>query len=542
MQATNLTHQKWIIGPGPIIQAVLDKLEFSSLLGKFVKNERYVSALEVLVRSILVAPSALYRIPEWNSLFESGEGSPLKLDDDVIGRALDALFACDRATLQTRLTIKTVERYKIDTGTIHNDSTTVKFYGAYKSQSPKAIQLKRGHSKDHRPDLKQLVYNLSVTEDGTIPVHFKCFDGNRTDDTIHIETWLTLRGILGRADFLYVADSKLCTSENMRTIDKEGGRFVTIVPDTRRETADFAESCFESEVRWLPLTRRQVAGKKDCFDVFQVAEGTHQLREGFRIFWYRSSEKRRRDAESRKERIDQALEKLGSIDTERRRGPKSEKTLKKRAHAILSRYSAEQWIDFEVRIKESEEFKKRTRGKPTPDASYRRIVKKQPYLVVSKNFGNIAQSETLDGIFPLATNAKLDAKETLNAYKYQPHLEKRFSWTKSDYQVAPVFLKKNARIEALMFACYIADLVAAIIQRQLRVAMKSRNIRQLQTLPEERPSETPTWEQLQRLFAHHAKYHITQNGNLLTTFWDKLSDHQQKVLNLLRIPLSAYSG
>jgi len=319
-----------------------------------------VRALEVLVKNILIAPSALYRIPEWASSFEPEKMAGSGLKDDVIGRALDKLFFCDRATLQTQLTVKTVDEYEVDTSKIHNDSTSIKFYGAYKGQSPKAVKLKRGHSKDHRPDLKQLVYNLSVTEDGTIPVHFKCYDGNRTDDTIHIETWLTLRGILGRADFLYVADSKLCTSGNMRKIDQEGGRFVTIVPETRLETKDFATSCFESEVRWLPLTRQQSTRKKGAYDVFQIAEGFHQLAEGFCLFWYRSSEKRRRDAESRKERIEAALEKLGEIDTERRRGPKSENALLKAAQKILARCGAEKWVDIEVRTREVEEFKKNT--------------------------------------------------------------------------------------------------------------------------------------------------------------------------------------
>lgn len=542
MQVKDLKHNKWQIGPVPIIDQVLDRLEFSQVVGTFISNERYVTAIEVLVKSILISPSALYRIPHWASLYEAQTMGGSTLKDDVLGRALDRLFACDRATLQTQLTLKTLEKYHVDTSQIHNDSTTVKFYGAYKRQSSKSVQLKRGHSKDHRPDLKQLVYNLSVTGDGAVPVHFKCYDGNRTDDTIHIETWLTLRGIVGRADFLYVADAKLCTSGNMRKIDQEGGRFVTVVPETRLETKDFAIQCFQSEVRWLALTRRPSTRAKSADDIFEVAQGVQQLAEGFRVYWYRSSEKRRRDADSRKERIELALDKLAEIDTTRRRGPKSESALLKAAQKILVRYQAENWIDIETRTREIEEFKKSTRGKHTADAIYRRVVKKQPYLVVTKNYTNMAQSEACDGIFPLTTNAKLDAKQTLLAYKYQPHIEKRFSWIKSDYQVSPVFLKKTERIEAIMFACYMADLIAAIIQRQLRVAMKAKGMATINTLPEERPSATPTWEQIQRLFANHAKYTLTNNDSVLATFWDELNEHQRKVLNLLQVPLSAYTG
>jgi transposase len=262
----------------------------------------------------------------------------------------------DRATLQTQLTLACVDAYALDTSIIHNDSTTIKFYGAYKAQSRNAAQLKRGHSKDHRPDLKQLVYNLSITEDGAVPVHFKCHDGNKTDDTLHIETWLTLRGLLQRSDFLYVADAKLCTAENMGKIDKDGGRFVTIVPDTRAETQRFAELCYQSQVRWQALTRRESTRRKGKYDVFQIAEGFYQLDEGFRLFWYRSSEKRQRDEQSRRERIEAALEKLDQLQRERRRGPKTARALLNAATKVVQRYQVAPWLNLETRTREEEQW------------------------------------------------------------------------------------------------------------------------------------------------------------------------------------------
>lgn len=50
-----------------------------------------------------------------------------------------------------------------------------------------------GHQQDHRPDLKQLVFSLSISSDGAVPVHYKTYSGNRTDDTTHIERWATVR-------------------------------------------------------------------------------------------------------------------------------------------------------------------------------------------------------------------------------------------------------------------------------------------------------------------------------------------------------------
>ena len=55
-----------------------------------------------------------------------------------------------------------------------------------------------GYSKDHRPDLKQLLFILTTDADGGVPVQFRTADGNTNDSITHIETWTTLRS-RGRA-------------------------------------------------------------------------------------------------------------------------------------------------------------------------------------------------------------------------------------------------------------------------------------------------------------------------------------------------------
>ncbi len=186
-----------------------------------------------------------------------------------------------------------------------------------------------------------------------------------------------------------------------------------------------------------------------------------------------------------------------------------------------------------VTVREEESFIKNSRGKRTEQATYRRIVKNIPVLIFTKNKEQIARSKAMDGIFPLTTNTSLTAKEVLEAYKYQPHIEKRFSGIKSDFYIAPAFLKKVERVEALMFVIYLADLVAALIQRELRRAMSDKGIECLTTLPEGRPTKTPTWEQAQRLFSQHSKYEISQNDHLIKTFWDELTEPQLQILDLL---------
>jgi transposase len=98
-----------------------------------------------------------------------------------------------------------------------------------------------GHSKDHRPELKQFVLTLTVSADGAVPHAHRLLDGNVTDDQTHIETWDGLVARDGRSDldFLYVADCKLATREQMAHIHSRAGRLVSILPAlTRRGRSD----------------------------------------------------------------------------------------------------------------------------------------------------------------------------------------------------------------------------------------------------------------------------------------------------------------
>jgi hypothetical protein len=89
-----------------------------------------------------------------------------------------------------------------------------------------------------------------MSADGNVPVAFRCTDGNASDSRTHIETWNALRTVAGRADFLYVADSKLCSRENMDYIDRAGGRFVTVLPRTRLEDQEFRKWIQTNTPNW----------------------------------------------------------------------------------------------------------------------------------------------------------------------------------------------------------------------------------------------------------------------------------------------------
>jgi transposase len=227
----------------PIINAFIKRMELRELLALYLpskKNLKYphADAILLFVRNILLERQPLYKLSEWAARFDPhlvglADAPPSLLNDDRVGRSLDVLFDSDRASMLTNIVLKVVDEFSIDLSQLHNDSTTVTVYGEYKdSRSARkgktSIALAQGYNKDFRPDLKQLLFTLTVSRDGAVPIHYKGYDGNTTDDQTHIYTWEALRRLTGRSDFIYVADSKLCTRKQTSYITKEGGRFITV--------------------------------------------------------------------------------------------------------------------------------------------------------------------------------------------------------------------------------------------------------------------------------------------------------------------------
>src|SRR5206468_4649382 len=114
-------------------------------------------------------------------------------------------------------------------------------------------------------------------------------DGNTNDSQTHIETWEAIRELAGRADFLYVADSKLCTRENMDYIDRRGGRFVTVLPRSRLEDREFREWIQTHEPAWEKVwDRPNPRRRRGLRDRWYVVRAELPSREVWPVIWVHS--------------------------------------------------------------------------------------------------------------------------------------------------------------------------------------------------------------------------------------------------------------
>src|SRR5215510_16054985 len=148
MQAENLRLHALRVGALPILNCIIERMALAEELTLALKNSGYAEALLALIKNILVERNALYAVGEWAALYDAGLVAQSRVGDDKLGRALDRLFAADRATLQTRIVLAAIKGFDLEMSRIHNDTTSVTVSGAYDTQSRKAVQLKRGHNKE----------------------------------------------------------------------------------------------------------------------------------------------------------------------------------------------------------------------------------------------------------------------------------------------------------------------------------------------------------------------------------------------------------
>ena len=549
------------LGPLPLVNHFLERMGLAALLEKHVptgdKRCRvpHAQALGVLVRSIVVEREPIYRAQETVHGFAAGlfgvaaEDSE-SLSDDRLGRALDRLFEADRAALLTEVVLAVAKRFAVQLQRLHNDSTSISFCGQYRegrvSQSGKrAPAITYGYSKDHRPDLKQLLFILTTDADGGVPVQFRTADGNTNDSVTHIETWTTLRAVAGRADFLYVADSKLCSFDNLSFIDRAGGRFVTVLPRSRREDKHFRKLLqTESpawEIVWDRPNARRRDGTRDVWSVYRDPLGTA---EGFSLIWVWSTLLTLRQQARRHRNIATATEALTDL---RRRILGLRSRIRGRARIdlevdmILEKHRVRRYLKVKRIPRPEHTFKQKLRGRPGPDTEYRRVTLRRYDLQWSVDQAAIDFDKKSDGMYPLICNDRnLTAVQVLEAHKGQPTIEKRFEQIKTVHQIAPVFLKNPGRIEALFTLYFLALLVQALIERELRLAMQRERIKELPIYPEQRLCKRPTTEQILRLFSLTERHTLFRDDKTIQSFPPQLTDIQLQTLDLLGVPVKAF--
>jgi len=543
------------VGALPILDRFLKRLRIDQFLRKHLpradRRSRVptATALLLLLRNLLISREPLYGVGAWAARYDTHwlgltDTQLSALNDDRVGRALDSLFDADVAALALDVAAHAVGEFDVTLDELHNDSTTVTFHGDYENADRERtlrgklrLAVTWGHNKDHRPDLKQLLYILTVSGDGAVPVHFRVESGNATDDRSHVATWDLLCKLTGRNDFLYVADCKLATAENMAHIHGQGGRFLSVLPRTRNEDAAFRARVLLGKVDW-----RHIHDKRDdngnLVDQFSTSEPAGQSAEGHRLIWYHSRRKAELDFAARLARLKRAVERLDEL-RQKLGSPRTRYRLKAKVltavEAILQESSVGAWITVEVKEERTPKLQQEKRGRPGKQTKY---VKKGDdvrfELTHQVDVQRLTEEAKCDGIFPLITNEwSLSELQLMLAYKQQPAIERRFEQMKTEFVVAPVYLKETSRIQALLCVYFFVLLMESLLERQLRRAMAAKEIEGLPLYPEGRACRRPTARKVIDLFEDVQRHVLVAGKEPPVEFTTELTRLQRRILRLL---------
>lgn len=548
---SKIEHKKYFIGAHPIIQLFAERLKVGEIIRSHIKQDLRLQVpveqtLNALIHNVLTSPRPMYEIADWLAPIDEGIlgiDDPHLIQDDRVGKSLESFYNGKHKDVFFRLALRAIKEFKLDCRRIHQDTTTITFSGKYAGWTAREF-MTYGKNKDHRPDLKQLVLGLSVSGDGAVPLLHQIYDGNKTDDRVHVENHSRVRKLLGRSDFIYVADCKLATEENLSKIALCNGLFVTVMPRTWKEDAQFRERLRRGDkIKWsLILSKKNNRNPESKHDRYEVATGEYEAN-GHTVYWIHSSQKAENDAQTRARHIESALEELRRVQSKLNKYSLRTKVgIKSALKRILRQYQCEKWID--CRIYAHRQFKTvhKNIGRPKADQKGKKTWDQYFSLTFELNRDAIEREISTDGVFPLITNVQKEMhgpKGILEIYKFQAFLEKNHSKLKTWQDVTPVLLKKGERVVAYLHIHVIALMISSLIERELRLAMKKNAVEHLPLYPEERHCPYPTTFDIVRAFRNVERYEVVENDKV-TVFPAQLNKIQRQILKLLEVPMSLY--
>jgi transposase len=375
----------------------------------------------VLVMSRLCEPSSELHIAEdfyRTTALEDLLGLPCEqVNDDRLYRALDRLLPHKRA-IEEHLQKRLGELFDLEYDLLLYDVTST-FFEGLAERNPQA---KRGHSRDHRPDCKQVCIALVVTREG-VPLSYEVFDGNRVDVTTVEEIVGAMEARFGLADRVWVMDRGMMSRKNISWLQKTGRKYV--LGASRQEVK-----------RW----RQQIVDESGWQTVREGVEAK-LARDGAETFVLCRSAERRQKEKAMHERfalrIEEGLGRLGRrIHKARRkldRGP-----LERQIGRLLERNSRAAGRYLATLVEDQ-----------NLPAGLRLDWSIRPEWEDLSRFS--------EGCYVLRTNVNDWNAETLwQTYIQLTQAESAFRIQKTELSIRPVWHQKKERVQAHIFVCFLA--------------------------------------------------------------------------------------
>lgn len=458
-----------VLGALPVAARFCERLDIRGIVDRAcpVRDVALVShgrVIETLIANRLTSPSPLVHVEDWARQWAVEEVfgvEPSWLNDDRIGRALDAI-APHLDGIIGSIGAQAIGEFGLDVARLHWDMTSISLHGDYDTLDDAFAQPSYGHPKDRRPDLKQIQTGLAVTGDGGVPILHRAFDGKAGEVNQVVGAMESLRAMCGERSFLLVGDSKLVSFENLRQIIAAGVTFIAPASKLYIGAEVLAACDWDAAAPVDYVAQRDVDKPADRRGRYRVLDDTwtmpspknvkHSGLDLRRVFVWSSADA---DAavKARTKKLERARGDLEALT--RGLGGRHYPTVDQ-VHARLTTIATKRRVGDYLRADVGVD----PSGKPT--------------LAWHFDQAALDAEAATDGWYCLLTNldaTDVDAGEVLARYKGQEVVERRYGNFKGPLAVAPVLLKNNRRIEALLSVICLALLIFCLAEREARRAI-----------------------------------------------------------------------
>jgi len=436
-----------------------------------------------------------------------------------LGRTLDEVNTYGSDLLFSELALVVCRQEAIDQRFNHLDTTSFSLTGDYVPESDQqAIAITHGYSKDHRPDLKQAVLELMVSQDGGVPLMSKTWDGNASDSQIFQDRAKALLSTFAQSPTprYLIADSKLYSKDNAAQLKPLG--FITRIPDTRTFVSQVIRQALREDT-WQALD--------DTTRYHRLELGHYGMAQRWFVICSEAATQRAEKSVSKAQKHEfEAIDKqLFHLQARRFESQQS-------AQAALAAL-AESWRYHHVASTELSEHK-RYAGKGRPSVTP--PIKASAWQMQAKvrpNAEAIRQSKQHKGCFVLGTNIEADGlkdEEVIAAYNAQSQVEGGFRFLKDPlFFVSSLFVKKPTRIQGLLMVMTLALLVYSVAQRRLRQEL----VRHKESLPNQinQLTQRPTLRWVFQLLEGINRVRVSVQGQIHDLI-EGLNEVQIKILRL----------
>ena len=452
------------------IAKIIDDAHPKQSLDKHISYGKLVEAM--ILNGLGFVGRTLHMYPEYfaERPVERLLGKGIKaehINDDALGRCLDQLYETGVSDLYQTLSAHVVKHLNLPCEGLNLDSTSIHVDGNYEHNGDsKAVRIVRGYSRDHRPELNQVVLNLITENQAGIPVYMQAVSGNINDNEgfkniikQHIKSLKAAQNCR-----YFIGDAALYTAESIQSLNEQGQLFISRAPQKLKQvkaaivqqdslsfehldngySAAWLESDYgQVKQRWL-LVRSEQAKKREHHTLDKrMLKGSNSSLESFKKL--------------SRQRFSCTLD--------------ADKALQAwlKAQNVVDITSSE--------IIEHPIFKRRGRPKleQTPD-SYEYQITATLHCPLNVREQQLSEK----GLFMLASNdmnETLTMEKMLSLYKSQQSVEKGFRFLKSpDFLTSSLYLKKPERIEALLMVMTCCLMVYAALEYKMRQQLKDKAV------------------------------------------------------------------